>query len=260
MDEVWVESSQNGWVRTLTLGAPEGPHRMNEVSTAELWAAVESAVQDPATRVLVLAGGETAWNVGGDLARMRAAGPDVGDVIHAIGRPLTPLVEALHGSELVTIAAVRGAVAGGGLGLLCAMDLVVAADDAVFTQGYARLGASPDAGTTWFLPRIVGYRKAFELYLSSARLSAREALGLGLVSRVVPPDEVETAAAALAQRVAALEPDALVTTKRLFRTSFDVPLTERLEAEIAQFTLTSTTAPFREGLSAFFDRRDALFS
>ena len=98
-----------------------------------------------------------------------------------------------HESARLTVASVHGAVAGGGLGAMLACDVVIASEDTAFTLGYAKLATNPDAGVSWFLPRIVGYRKALELYLTSQRLSAAEALELGLVNFVVPSDELASA-------------------------------------------------------------------
>ena len=125
----------------------------------------------------------------------------------------------------------RGGAGGGGLGLLYAADIVVAADDARCVVGYGALGLTADGGNTWFLPRMVGMRKAQELFLLNRRLTAQEALDFGLVSRLVPNDAVETEAAALAATLAAGPTRAYGAVRRMLRQSFETGLSDQLDAE-----------------------------
>jgi len=255
----WARVERIGGIATVTLAAPHGINRINVDSARDWLSAVDCADTDPATRLIVIRAEGQVWNVGGDLSVMRGDPAEVARTIDQIGAFVNPLAHRLHTSPRVTIAAVHGAVAGGAVGLMSACDLVVAADDVVITQGYSRLGVNPDAGVSWFLVRQLGYRKAFELYLTSDRLDANEAAGLGLVSRVVPAGELAAQTAELAHRIAALSPRATAEAKRLFRSALDNALDVHLDAEIRAFSCNTLQPDFAEGVTAFHQRRDPVF-
>ena len=157
------------------------------------------------------------------------------------------------------ICGVQGAVAGGGLGLALACDLVIAAADATFVPAYTRLGTSPDGGTTWSITRLIGQRHALEWIMLGEQMDAAEAVDIGLINQVVPDNMLAQEVRALAQRIAAGPAFAFASVKRLVyqatRASFD----EQLEAERAAFVAAAGTKDFREGVAAFFERRPAKF-
>jgi 2-(1,2-epoxy-1,2-dihydrophenyl)acetyl-CoA isomerase len=130
-------------------------------------------------------------------------------------------IERLTSIDAPVVAAVRGGAGGGGLGLLYVADIVVAADDARFALGYGALGLTADGGNTWFLPRMVGMRRAQELFLLNRRLTAQEALAFGLVSRLAPDDAVESEAASLAAKLAAGPTRAFGAVRRMLRQTFE---------------------------------------
>ena len=127
----------------------------------------------------------------------------------------------------------RGGAGGGGLGLTYVADIVVAADDARFALGYGALGLTADGGNTWFLPRMVGMRRAQELFLLNRRLTAQEALAFGLVSRLAPDHQVDSEAASLAAKLAAGPTRAFGAVRRMLRQSFETGLSDQLDAEKA---------------------------
>ena len=172
----------------------------------------------------------------------------------AIGE-LHASIELLHRMPHPVIARVQGAVAGFGLSLMCACDLVVAADNAYFTSAYRQLALTPDGGLTFALPRIVGVRKALEMLLLSERFSAAEALRLGLVNKVVPANELDAAVAQWAQSIAHGPSTALRNVKRLARQSLDRTLSEQLQAEASSFAQCASTPAFIEGVRAFIAKR-----
>jgi 2-(1,2-epoxy-1,2-dihydrophenyl)acetyl-CoA isomerase len=157
------------------------------------------------------------------------------------------------------VAGVRGGAGGGGLGLLYAADIVIAADDARFALGYGALGLTADGGNTWFLPRMVGMRQAQQLFLLNRRLTAQEALAFGLVSRLAPSDAVDSEAAALAATLAAGPTRAYGAVRRMLRQSFETGLSDQLEAEKESIVAASRSDDAREGIAAFVAKRRPQF-
>ena len=251
----WARLTVDAGVATITLAAPSGPSRINVRSAREWYEAVRAADADETVRAIVVRADGPVWSAGGDLAEFREHGEEAHDLIREIGAWVNPLALLLHETDKVTVASVHGAVAGGGVGLMAACDLVLAAAGTVLTLGYARLATNPDAGGSWFLPRRIGYRAALELYLTSDRLTAEQALALGLITRVVADAELEAQTTAFARRIAALPAHATAATKRLLRTSADVPLAVQLDAEIRGFADHTRHPDFAEGVAAFLDRR-----
>ncbi|MGW3961060.1 enoyl-CoA hydratase/isomerase family protein [Amycolatopsis sp. NPDC005003] len=203
---------------------------------------------DRAQAVLLTAAGP-AFCVGGDLREFAAAG----DLRAHLGRVTGALHEALRtfaALDVPVVAAVRGAVAGAGLGLLGVADLVVAAEDATFTAAYTAIGYTPDAGVSWTLPRLVGPRLALDLLLTNRRLTAAEALAAGLVTSVAA--DPEQAAAAQAQRLAGAP---FGVTKRLVRTGAAESFGRHLDAEALAIGEAAVSPAGRDGVSAFLARR-----
>ncbi len=174
------------------------------------------------------------------------------DTYHVAVRTLVrmpkPVVGQLH-----------GAVAGAGMSLAMNLDLAIAAEGTVFTLAYTNLGTSPDGGSTFFLPRLVGRRRAMEIALLSDRFDAARALELGLVNRVVPADQLANEAMALATKLASGPTQAYARTKQLIDQSFENDLATQLEAERANFVASTATADFKEGVAAFVEKRKPTF-
>jgi 2-(1,2-epoxy-1,2-dihydrophenyl)acetyl-CoA isomerase len=228
---------------------------------ATSWAGAvgEAAARDDVAVIVVRADGP-AWCVGGDIG----AFSDIGDGMHSymleLGKPVNALVTALHECDKVTIAAVHGAVGGGGLGFMCAHDLVVAAEGTVFALGYARIGTSPDGGNSYFLARDIGYRRALELYLLNERIDAIRALELGIVNRVVAAASLDGAVSELAARIAAGPRKAHASAKILFQRAAGGLLARQLDDEVRMFADNTREADFAEGLRAFLEKRPPRFS
>ena len=211
-------------------------------------------------RVVVMSGAGAAFMAGGDLARFHQDKARMVGTADAIIKPLNVALMRLAALPQPIIASVHGAVAGAGVSIALACDLCIAADDTQFNLAYARIGTSPDAGSTWSLPRVVGTRKALELVLLAESFSAAEALRLGIANRVVTPQALEDATQALAQRLAAGPAYAYGQIKRLIQASFDTRLEEQLDAERKAFCACAATADFAEGLDAFFEKRRPVFN
>ena len=157
------------------------------------------------------------------------------------------------------IMAVNGVAAGGGLSFALSGDLVVAAESARFTMAYAKIAATPDGSSSYFLPRLVGLRRALELYLTNRVLSAREALEWGLVTRVVPDAELRSAVDALARELAAGPTLAIGGAKRLFHQSTWESLETQMELEAQAIAASGHTEDFRAGVTAFANKTTPTF-
>lgn len=236
------------------------PQALNAIDAAMAQAFLRSCEQiasDPQVRVVWLTASGRAFMAGGDIAAMDANPEAVAD----------DLIAGMHGAlrilariDAPVVASVQGAVAGGGLGLvLGGADLIVAAEGTKFGVAYPLIGASCDCSTSWSLPRIVGLHKALELALLGDTVEAGEALQLGLCNRVVPADQLESASAAIVNRLAAGPTRAYGRLRRLVRDSLATGFDQQLDDEAAGFRECTATGDFKEGVAAFMAKRKPAF-
>jgi 2-(1,2-epoxy-1,2-dihydrophenyl)acetyl-CoA isomerase len=245
-------------VATLTLNRPEALNALNRELKDALLDAVRRVGRDRAVRVVVLTGAGRAFSSGQDLRETGDSGSAPSLAVELRER-YNPLILGLRRLEKPVIAAVNGVAAGAGMSLALACDLRIAAEEASFILAFGRIGLVPDSGLTWFLPRLVGAARAAELMFSTDPLSARDAVRLGLVNRVVPGPELMPEALALAARLASAAPRALALTKRALNRSQEVGLEEALEYEASLQGIAGATADHREGVAAFRDKRQPDF-
>lgn len=250
--------TRRGAVAELRFNRAERLNVLDRAMAEAFELAVKDSLVDETVRVIVLAAEGRAFVAGGDLAYLAEA-PDRGNAADELIGPMHRAILALAQSDRMTVASVKGPVAGGGMSLALGCDFVVAAENTTFNLAYAKVGASPDCGATWWLPRLVGIRKAMEIAVLSDTIDAQEALRLGLVTRVVPLDDLEAETAKLAERLAKGAPAAQGHIKRLMRGSFTQALDTQLDAEAEAFALSATSADFEEGVSAFLSKRKAVF-
>ncbi len=252
-------------VATLTLNRPAVFNAIDDAMMAAIHDALIDIQHDDRVRCLVIRGAGGNFAAGGDVKLFADAVATLSDSRrHAL---FEDMIRRAHGAVLLlrrlpapVIASVRGAAAGGGLALMLAADLVIAADDAVFTAGYCRIGTSPDGGASWHLPRKIGLARAMELALLGDRIDAATAERIGLVNRVVPADALEAETAALARRLADGPTLAMARTKDLLNRAFDHSLADQLEAEADRFVASTLTGDFAEGIEAFVAKRRPRFS
>jgi 2-(1,2-epoxy-1,2-dihydrophenyl)acetyl-CoA isomerase len=246
-------------IATLTFNRPETLNALDDTMAVELCAKLERLTQDRAVRAIVLTGAGRAFMAGGDVDAMRAA-LDLPPArrTRAIGklvRHAQLAVATIARSPKPIMASVNGAAAGFGLALVAACDVAIAADDATFTSAYNKLGASPDGGATFNLPRLLGARVAAQWLYLDERHSAADALRVGLVNWVVPAAELASATRERAERLAALSPAAFSTTKHLIADAPARTLDAQLLAEQRGFLACTSQHDFREGSRAFAERR-----
>ncbi len=249
---------EQGPVASIRLNRPDVLNALDVAMAEGLHAALQSIAARQEVRVIIIRGEGRAFCAGGDVGSFRTA-PDVAEHVDAIIQPFHRAVTLLSELPKPSVAMLHGAVAGAGLSLALACDFALAADDARFTLAYSRIGASPDGSASWFLPRIVGLRKAKEIALLADLFDAAEAHRLGLVNRIVPADRLEGEIMALAERLATGPTAAYGRIKALVHRSFDAGLKDQLEAERQAFKALTATADFREGVAAFIEKRSARF-
>jgi 2-(1,2-epoxy-1,2-dihydrophenyl)acetyl-CoA isomerase len=214
----------------------------------------------PELRVLLITGEGPNFCAGGDVKTFASKGAALPDYLREATSWLQVCVQGLLGLQAPVIAAVHGfAAGGGGFGLVCASDLVLAAESARFMSGATRVGMAPDAGSSVTLPQIVGVRKAMEIFLTNPTLTAADAMGIGLITRVVPDADLLDEALAMARALAAGAPKAQAATKRLVWSGIGARVEAQLPEEARTVAELSGTADAREGLAAVIERRPPAF-
>lgn len=211
-------------------------------------------------RAVLISAEGPAFSVGGDVKAFAGAGDRLPDVLGEMIADWNSAIVTLAGLPVPVVCAVQGGIGGGGAGFLYAADIVVAATDFKFACGFAALGVSGDGGGSWFLPRLVGLRRAQELMLENRVLDAQAALGWGLVTRVVEPGDLLDEAERTAARLAAGPTQALGRMRRLLREGGDADLRSALDAELVRTVECARTQDAREGFAAFAERRPPRFT
>lgn len=247
---------RQGAIATLTFNRPEALNALDVATAQALLAALQGLARDGGVRAVLLRGAGRAFVAGGDLATLRA---DPVQGARALLEPLNAALLVLQQLDAPVIAQVHGAAAGAGLSLMLMCDFVLAAEGTKFNLAYINLGTSCDVGASWALPRLVGLRQALEIALLGETFAADDALRLGLVNRVLPAAELDTAARAFAERIASGPTVAYGHMRRLMRASLDRDLAAQLAAEAQSFDACARTADLREGIEAFFAKRAPQF-
>jgi 2-(1,2-epoxy-1,2-dihydrophenyl)acetyl-CoA isomerase len=245
-------------VATITLNRPEAMNATNDRMYQELSGLIRNIGTDSEVGCVILTGAGRGFCAGADVKSMN---PDMALLARRarhrwiLADVLLPLVNL----EKPVIAAVNGAAVGAGFNLALAADILIAAERAVFSQIFTRLGLVPDLGGLHLLTRVVGLNKAKELCFTARKIDADEALTLGIANRVVPDDALIQQAGALARQIAAGPPVALSMIKTLLNKSSNTTLEQMLEYESFAQTLAYTTPEHREGVAAFREKRPPSF-
>jgi 2-(1,2-epoxy-1,2-dihydrophenyl)acetyl-CoA isomerase len=253
--------SLDGHVARLELNRPEASNGISIALLEALHRAVLACQGEARIRAVLLTGRGPNFCAGGDVKEFAAKGEALPDFLRQATALLQIAIGGLIHLDAPVIAAVQGyAAGGGGLGLVCASDLVVAARSSKFMAGATRVGMAPDGGASVVLPRLVGFRRAMDMVLTNRIVAAPEALEIGLVSRVVDDAAVEEEALALAREIAAGAPRALAASKRLLWSGLSLGVDACLPEEARTVSELSGTADSREGLAAVIERRKPSFS
>lgn len=248
---------REGGIAQIRFNRPQALNAIDRAMAGAFLGACSDVANDAAVRCVLVSGAGRTFMAGGDLAEMR-------DDPQAVA---AALIKGMHGGLRVlaqlnapVVAAVQGAVAGGGLGVILGCDLVVAAEGTRFSVAYPLIGASCDCSTSWGLPRVVGLRRSMELALLGESFDAAAALEMGIVNRVVPATQLDAQAGSMAEKLAAGPTQALGRLKKLLRASVQNDLDTHLDLEAESFQACAGTADFREGVGAFLEKRAARFT
>ncbi len=245
---------------TLTMNRPERRNAINAEMSADLIEAVRRAAEDTAVRAVLLRGANGTFCVGGDVKSMAENKSELTyETKRASLRKGMEISRLLHELPKPVVAQIDGAAAGAGLSIALSCDLRVAGASAKITTAFAKVGYSGDYGGTYFLTQMLGSAKARELYLLSPVLTAQEALALGMVTRVVPDDQVADAAAELAMSLAQGPSVTLGYIKRNINNAETLSLEACFDAESAHHTRCGETEDHREAAKAFMEKRKAVF-
>lgn len=253
-----IEQKEN--VKIITLNRPDKLNSFNDELTFKLQDALKEAERDLNTRCIVITGAGRGFCAGQDLqARMTnmEGRPSLGD---SIRRRYNPIITRIRRLEKPIIAAVNGVAAGAGASLAFACDFRIVADNASFIQSFTKVGLVPDSGSTFFLPRLIGLTKALELMYSAEKLDAKSAENLGLVNKVVAADKVMPESMELAHRLANGPTKAFGLTKRAVNRAVFADLEELLDYEASLQEIAGRSDDFEEGVKAFVEKRQPVYS
>jgi 2-(1,2-epoxy-1,2-dihydrophenyl)acetyl-CoA isomerase len=250
-------SGREAGVLTLTLNRPEVLNGLTDEVIDAVAEGCRAAAADDSIRVVVITGAGRGFCSGQDLrAGLDAGDADIGGHLH---NHYHPMIRAMRELEKPVIAAVNGVAAGAGMSLALAADFRIAGESATFIQAFVRVGLVPDAGSSYFLPRLVGAGKALELAMLGETVDSAEALRLGLVHRVVPDADLGHATAEFAARLARA-PRSAGLIKQLFSHSLDNNLDSQLEREEAAQVIAAQSEDFAAGVSAFISKHAPQFT
>ncbi|GAB3043743.1 enoyl-CoA hydratase-related protein [Virgibacillus ainsalahensis] len=243
-------NNQVGW---LTLNRPEKLNAFTEQMNKEVIQALKSFQKDAEVRAIVITGKGKAFSSGEDLSGLHA------DVDHRemILTRYKPMMEQLAKVEKPTIAVINGAAAGAGFSFALACDFRIASEKASFIQAFINIGLIPDSGSLYYLPRIIGMAKALELTMLGEKVKANKAKEYGLVTKVVSQDTLEEETQAFAENLASKPTKAIGLIKRYMQQSFETPLDEMLDNEAYGQKIAGTTEDYKEGVTAFFEKRQS---
>lgn len=243
-------------VATLTLARPEVFNAFNDVMSGEVHAALKQAARDAAVRCVVITGEGKAFCAGQDLGSRTVA--DFDAALHlgeSVRERYNPIIRLIRTMEKPVLCALNGVAAGAGCSIALACDMRVASTKASLVQAFVKIGAAPDSGASFFLPRLVGLGRATELLFLGDKLEAAEAERWGLVNRVAEPEALPQLVADLAARLAAAPTRAIALAKRALNKAMDEDLEATLSHEAHMQELAGRSEDYREGVSAFLEKR-----
>ncbi|HKX31419.1 MAG TPA: enoyl-CoA hydratase [Blastocatellia bacterium] len=245
-------------IKRITINRPHRRNAVDHPTIQSLMVAVKQSADD-GTRVLILTGAGEAFCAGADLAATSERDIAGYDVTTAVRENINPCILAMRALPIPIIARVHGPAVGVGHSYALACDLIIASEQAIFGQAFVRIGLMPDGGSTFFLPRLVGYHKAFELMATGETINAHDALQLGIVNQVVPFAELDSTVDKLAVRFAESPQLALAKIKAALNRDVQADLAAGLDFEAVNQDACFHSRDFIEGVAAFMQKRKAVF-
>lgn len=247
----------DGGIATITLNRPDFYNAFDDELSYELQEALKQAGKDDQVRVLVITGEGKAFCSGQDLKAV--SGEEKRSFKDSLTKRYNPIIRALRNMPKPVIAKLNGVAAGAGCSLALACDMIIAAEEASLIEVFVNIGLVLDSGSSFFLPRLVGYSKAFELSTLGSKVKAHEALELGLVNRVVKMEELDDAVAEIAGKYAKAPTKAIGLMKKMLNKSFSFDLDQALEYEMYCQEIAGSSEDYKEGVQAFLDKRKPEF-
>lgn len=244
-------------IATITLNRPEVYNAFNDPLSYELQDALKKAEKDPAVRVVVLTGAGKAFSSGQDLKASMESGKR--DLSESLRKRYNPIIRAIRNMPKPVICRLNGVAAGAGCSIALACDLIIASEEATMIEIFVNIALVLDSGSSYFLPRTVGYHRAFELATKASKVNAAEALKLGLVNKVVPAAELDAAVQAEAAYYAAAPTKAIALMKKMLSKGMTDNLDEVLEYEAYCQEIAGNSADNAEGIQAFLEKRKPVF-
>ena len=257
-----IHVEQHGQIRQITMAGPASTQSFSRVFLPQIAQAIDDGLKDAKTKAIVLTGEGRFFSAGADINAFAQSIEEnnASGLIRELTGILHPLLQRMRTSSTILIAALNGVSAGGGLGLALACDARVGTEDARMAASYAGMGLSPDGGTTWLLPRLVGEQKARRFFLSNEIWSGREAFEAGAIDVLVEPSALLPTAIGLAQVWSSWGTHSKEATKHLLHVQGDNEFSTHLDHERTLIEAAGTTAAFREGVRAFLEKRSPSFT
>jgi 2-(1,2-epoxy-1,2-dihydrophenyl)acetyl-CoA isomerase len=251
---------RNGPIATLKLNRPDVGNAIDIPLARALMEAAIACDEDDAIRCVVVTGSGRLFCAGGDVVSFNGAGESIGSFLKEITVYHHAAISRLAHMNKPVVTAINGPVAGGGIGLALVGDIAIAARSAHFTLAYSALGLSPDGGSTWLLPRLIGLRRTQEMALLNRRITAEEAVSLGMITRVVDDAALSAEAADVATRLATSATQALGKVRSLLLHSSTASFESQMQAEADAIAAMGQSPHGREGVAAFVAKRRPDFS
>jgi len=256
-----VETEQNGTVRLIRMAGQASTQSFSSAFLPLIAQAIDAGLQDPATKAIVLTGEGRFFSAGADIRAFQESIDEqrAPELIRELTGILHPLLQRMRTSSTIVVAALNGVSAGGGLGLALACDARIGTPDARMAASYAGMGLSPDGGTTWLLPRLVGEQRSRRFFLANEIWSGQEAYEYGAIDVLVEPESLLETAMGLAGMWSSWGPHTKEATKHLLHVQTDNDFSTHLDHERTLIEAAGTTEAFREGVAAFLEKRSPNF-
>lgn len=247
-------------IARLTLNRPDAANGINLLMAQEILQAINVCELEPSLRALVIQANGKMFSAGGDVKSFANAGDDIVTEIRQIMHHCHQAVAQMAQLPIPIVIAVNGMAAGAGFSLACGGDIVIAAESAQFTMAYTAIGLTPDLGASWYLPRLVGHRRAQELMISNRRLSSAEALDWGIVTQVVADEELSDAVDKLVAKLSQGPTRAFAGVKQLLHVSSQQSLESQLELEARSMAALAASEDGRGGIHSFINKEKPSFA
>ncbi len=253
----FLKYTNAGGIATITLNRPEVYNAFNDGLSFELQAALKAATKDDSVRVVVLTGEGKAFSSGQDLKA--SSTQEKRSFIDSLHTRYNPIIRAMRNMPKPIIARLNGVAAGAGCSLALACDIIVAAEEAMMVEVFVNIGLVLDSGSSYFLPRMIGSVKAFEMSTMGSRIKGKEAFEMGLVNKVVPLENLEEAVKTYTDYYANAPTKAIGMMKKMLNKSGNSSLEDMLDYEAYCQEIAGSTEDYKEGVNAFLEKRKAAF-